>query len=31
MKAHMRMFLQKFEGMDGEAVARHRYERFRKF
>lgn len=31
MKVHMRMFLQKFEGMDGEAVARHRYERFRKF
>lgn len=31
MKAHMRIFLQKFEGMDGEAVARHRYERFRKF
>ncbi len=31
MKTHMQMFLQKFEGMDGEAIARHRYERFRKF
>lgn len=31
MKTHMRLFLQKFEGMDGEAAARQRYERFRKF
>lgn len=31
MKTHMRLFFERFEGMDGETVARHRYERFRKF
>ncbi len=31
MKAHMVTFLQKFDGMDGAAVAENRYQRFRKF
>lgn len=31
MKAEMKTFLRKFEGMDGEEIARQRYERFRKF
>ena len=31
MKMHMAEFLKKFDGYDGEAIARHRYMRFRKF
>ena len=31
MRANMKEFLRRFEKMDGEEIARHRYERFRKF
>ena len=31
MKEQMKDFLQKYNGMDGDAIAAERYERFRRF